>query len=132
MFHGEITPATALGLKDLQARIREAEIPSSKLDETLNLATWNIREFGKQPRREESLHFIAEIIGQFDVVCIVELRDDLTQLQTVLQFLGPTWRAIFSDYDLDSGGNRERLAFVYDERAARFTGPAPEACAART
>ncbi len=42
-----------------------------------------------------------------------------------------TWRAIFSDYDTDSAGNRERLAFVYDERAVRFTGLAAEAGAPR-
>lgn len=127
MFHGTITPETALGLKELQARIAAAKIPSSKLDETLNLASWNIREFGKVNRRPESLHFIAEIIGQFDLVCIVELRDNLEDFKTVLSYLGPTWKAIFSDYDLDAGGNRERLAYVYDERAARFTGLASEA-----
>jgi len=127
MFHGTITPEIALGLKELQQRIAAAQIPSSKLDETLNLASWNIREFGKKKRRPESLHFIAEIIGQFDIVCIVELRDNLQELQTVLSYLGPDWRAIFSDYDMDAGGNRERLAYVYDQRAARFTGLAAEA-----
>lgn len=127
MFHGNISRETALGLKELQKRIQAEEIPSSKLDETLNIASWNIRDFGKKQRRPESLHFIAEIIGQFDLVCIVELRDNLEELQTVLQYLGPTWRAIFSDYDMDAGGNRERLAFVYDERAVRPTGLAAEA-----
>jgi endonuclease/exonuclease/phosphatase family metal-dependent hydrolase len=131
MFHGNISRETALGLKELQKRIQAAGIPSSKLDETLNIASWNIREFGKKQRRPESLHFIAEIIGQFDLVCIVELRDNLEELQTVLQYLGPTWRAIFSDYELDAGGNRERLAFVYDERAVRPTGLVAEAGAPR-
>lgn len=127
MFHGDITAEVALGLKELQNRITTARIPPSKLDETLNLASWNIRDFGKKPRRNESLHFIAEIIGQFDLVCVVELRDNLEELHTVLRYLGPFWRAIFSDYDYDAAGNRERLAFVYDERAARFTGLAAEA-----
>jgi endonuclease/exonuclease/phosphatase family metal-dependent hydrolase len=127
MFHGNISQETALGLKELQKRIQDAGIPSSKLDETLNIATWNIREFGKKQRRPESLHFIAEIIGQFDLVCIVELRDNLEELQTVLTYLGPTWRVIFSDYDMDGAGNRERLAFVYDERAVRPTGLVAEA-----
>ena len=75
--------------------------------------------------------FIAEIIGQFDLVCVIELRDNLDELLTVLGYLGPTWKAIFSDYDMDAGGNRERLAYVYDERAARFTGLAAEAGAPR-
>lgn len=47
MFHGKISAQTAEGLQELRARIDTANIPSSKLDETLNLATWNIREFGK-------------------------------------------------------------------------------------
>lgn len=131
MFHGDISRETALGLKELQKRIVRAGIPSSKLDETLNIASWNIREFGKRQRRSESLHFIAEVIGQFDLVCIIELRDNLAEFQTVLQYLGPTWRTIFSDYDLDAGGNRERLAYVYDERAVRPTGLAGEAGAPR-
>lgn len=131
MCHGNISSQTAIGLKELQNRIQAAGIPPSKLDETLNLASWNIREFGKHARRPESLHFIAEILGQFDVVCVVELRDNLAELQTVLQYLGPTWRATFSDYDLDAGGNRERLAFVYDERAVRPTGLVAEAAAPR-
>ncbi|MBI2348834.1 MAG: endonuclease, partial [Deltaproteobacteria bacterium] len=76
MHHGEITKEIAQGLKVLQKRIQEAKIPASKLDETLNLATWNIREFGKRPRKKASLHFIAEIIGQFDLVSIVEVRDN--------------------------------------------------------
>ena len=52
-------------------RIAAAAIPSSKLDESLNIATWNIREFGRRPRLDASLHYIAEIIGQFDLVAVV-------------------------------------------------------------
>ena len=127
MFHGNINLATALGLKELQSRIAAAKIPPSKLDETLNLATWNVRDFGKKRRRPESLHFIAEILGQFDLIALVELRDNLTDFHEVLSYLGPSWKAIFSDYDLDAGGNRERLAYLYDTRAVRFTGLASEA-----
>ena len=57
MHHGEITKEIAQGLKVVQKRIQEAKIPASKLDETLNLATWNIREFGKRPQESlPSLH----------------------------------------------------------------------------
>ena len=127
MFHGNVSIQTAKGLRELQKRIDAAKIPPSKLDETLNLATWNIREFGKKKRSEAAIHYIAEIIGQFDVVSIVELRDDLSDLARVLTVLGPTWRAVYSDMVPDSGGNRERIAFVYDKRAATFTGFAANA-----
>lgn len=84
MFHGKLSLQVAEGLKELRARIDAAKIPSSKLDETLNLATWNIREFGKRRRSEAAIHYIAEIVGQFDLVSVVELRDNLTDLGRIL------------------------------------------------
>jgi hypothetical protein len=47
MHHGTISKPIADGLIALRGRIEKGGIPSSKLDVTLNLATWNIREFGK-------------------------------------------------------------------------------------
>jgi endonuclease/exonuclease/phosphatase family metal-dependent hydrolase len=122
VFHGNVSLAVAQALKELQKRIAAAQIPPSKLDETLNLATWNIREFGKVRRKDAAIHYIAEILGQFDVVSIVELRDDLTDLSRVLDILGPYWHAVYSDMIPDPGGNRERIAFIYDKRAAAFSG----------
>jgi endonuclease/exonuclease/phosphatase family metal-dependent hydrolase len=127
MFHGKLTEEIALGLKELRGRIAKAQVPASKLDETLNLATWNIREFGKKQRTRAALHLIAEIIGQFDLVAITEVRDDLTDLVQVLSILGPYWKVVYSDYVIDPGGNRERVAYVYDKRAVVFTGLAAEA-----
>jgi endonuclease/exonuclease/phosphatase family metal-dependent hydrolase len=127
MDHGNISKDIAKGLLALQKRIAAAKIPPSKLDETLNIASWNIREFGKVKRTEAAVHYIAEILGQFDVIGIVELRDDLTDLGRVLKTLGPYWRVVYSDMIPDAGGNRERLAFIYDKRAAVFNGLAAEA-----
>jgi hypothetical protein len=127
MFHGQVSEAIAKGLLALQERIKDAKIPSSKVDETLNIATWNIREFGKKRRTEPAIHYIAEILGQFDLVGIVELRDDLTDLGRVLPILGPYWRAVYSDMIPDAGGNRERVAYLYDTRQVTFNGLAAEA-----
>jgi hypothetical protein len=127
MDHGKVSKQIAKGLLALQDRIKAANIPASKLDETLNIASWNIREFGKSARTEPAVHYIAEILGQFDVIGIVELRDNLTDLGRVLKILGPYWRVIYSDMIPDAGGNRERLAFLYDTRAATFNGFAAEA-----
>lgn len=127
MFHGNLDLDTARGLKVLRERIEAAKIPPSKLDETLNIATWNIREFGKKPRLAASIHYIAEIISQFDLVAITELRSNLRDLRRVLDILGPYWNVVYSDYTQDSGGNWERFAYVYDKRAAVFTGLAAEA-----
>lgn len=122
----------AKGLKALKERIEAAKIPSSKLDESFNLATWNIREFGKVHRSKAAIHYIAEVLGQFDLISIVELRDDLTDLAKVLQVLGPYWRTVYSDAVLDAGGNRERVAFIYDKRMMVFNGMASAAFARRT
>ena len=132
MEHGKVSKEIASGLLALQKRIAAAKIPPSKLDQMLNIASWNIREFGKVRRTEAAIHYVAEILGQFDVIGIVELRDDLTDLNRVLQILGPYWRVVYSDTIPDPGGNRERLAFIYDKRAAVFTGFAAEASPPRT
>jgi len=131
MFHGKISPEIARGLKVLRKRIKKADISPSILDKTLNIATWNIREFGRMRRRkrrsEAAIHYIAEILHQFDITAIVELRDDLTDLKRVMKILGPYWRVVFSDFNTDRAGNRERVAYLYDKRVAAFTGLAAEA-----
>lgn len=131
MFHGNLDYYTALGLKELKARIAKSNIPSSKLDKSINVATWNIREFGKSRRRKDSLHFIAEILGQFDLIAVTELRKNLSELKKVLDILGPYWKVVFSDYTFDRGGNGERMAYIYDKRVVVFTGLAAEADAPR-
>ena len=131
MLHGSISKEIAQGLRELRTRIDEAGIPSSSLDETINIATWNIRDFGRKRRREAAIHYIAEILGEFDLIAITEVRNNLTDLNRVLEILGPYWRVVFSDFIRDPGGNRERVAYVYDKRAVTFTGLAAEADATR-
>jgi endonuclease/exonuclease/phosphatase family metal-dependent hydrolase len=115
-------PANLSGLRVLRERIARAAVPSSCLDETLSIATWNIRAFGKAARSQQALRYIAEILGCFDLIAIVELGADIEQLRYVLSLLGPYWEVIFSDYVTDAGGNSERIGFIYDKRAVRPTG----------
>lgn len=131
MDHVNVSQEIAKGLLALQDRIADAKIPPSKLDESINLATWNIREFGKVRRSEAAIHYIAEILGQFDLIGVVELRDNLNDLGRVLKILGPDWHAVYSDAILDAGGNRERVAYLFDKRAVTFNGLAAEAQAPR-
>lgn len=131
MHHGDVSPAIAQGLLALRKRIAAANIPPSKLDETINVAVWNIREFGKVRRTDAAIHLIAEILGQFDLVALVELRDDLTDLGRALHILGSSWDIVYSDWIDDAGGNRERTAFLFDRRAVAFNGLAAEIDAPR-
>jgi endonuclease/exonuclease/phosphatase family metal-dependent hydrolase len=127
MHHGKVSDDIAKGLLALKERIAAAKIPASKLDETLNIATWNIREFGRKRRSSAAIHYVAEILGQFDLIGVVELRDNLSDLGRVLEILGPYWRAVYSDMIPDAGGNRERVAYLFDKRAVVFNGMAAQA-----
>ncbi len=132
MHHGPVTPEIAAGLLALRKRIEAAKIPPSKLDESINIAVWNIREFGKVRRTEPAIHYIAEILNQFDLIAIVELRDNLEDLGRVLRYLGTSWRIVYSDWIDDSGGNKERVAFLFDRRAVTHNGLAAEIDAPRS
>jgi len=57
----------------------------------------------------------------------VELRRNVSELKYVLDLLGDYWDVVFSDYMPDRGGNKERIAYVFDTRAVQFTGMAAEA-----
>ncbi len=131
MHHGDVSPEIAAGLLALKTRIEAAKIPPSQLDQTINVAVWNIREFGRKRRTLPALHYIAEILGQFDLIALVELRDDLSDFGRVCDFLGPSWDLVYSDWMSDSGGNRERTGFLYDRRAVTFNGLAAEIDAPR-
>lgn len=126
MDHSRLNLDELKGLKLLRSRIKAANIPSSKLDETINIATWNIRHWGQKKRKKCSLHFIAEILNQFDLISVVELRRNVSELKYVLDLLGEYWDVVFSDYIPDAGGNKERIAYIFDTRAVQFTGMAAE------
>jgi len=126
MNHSKLNTDELKGLKVLRQRIKAENIPSSKLDETINIATWNIRHWGQKKRKKCSLHYIAEIFNQFDLISIIELRRDVTELKYVLDLLGEYWDVVFSDYIPDRGGNKERIAYIFDTRAVQFTGMAAE------
>ena len=114
MHHGPVSAEIAAGLLALKKRIEAAKIPSSKLDETVNVAVWNIREFGRVKRTDAAIHYIAEIFGQFDLVAIVELRNNLEDLGCAMDYLGDSWKVVFFDWTDDRGGNYERCRWACD------------------
>ncbi len=122
---GRRTAAGLLRLKDHLGR----EVPQRTLSDTLNLATWNIREFDSRKygtRTEESLFHIAEIISCFDLVAVQEIREDLKALNRLVSILGSAWKYLLTDVTEGTRGNRERMAFLYDERKVQFGGLAGE------
>jgi len=97
----------------------DMEIPQKTATDTLLLATWNIREFGNN-RRKESLHYIAEIISQFDLVAVQEVASNLKGLKDLMKLLNPGWGYLVTDSTEGAAGKSERMAFVYDKNKIMF------------
>ncbi len=122
----------------LRRRIARSGVPAKHTDYNLLVGSWNIRALGRvQPTFEETnkspkrnlraLASIAEIIRRFDVVAIQEVKRETTALRTLMNdFLGPNWELILSDVTAGSGGNAERLAYIYDTRRVQPSGLAGE------
>ena len=107
------------------------EIPPRTAKDTLLLATWNVRDFGgsklnPSPRLTESLFYIAEIVSAFDLVAMQEVNEDLNEFSRLMEILGPSWRYIATDTTAGSGGNKERMAFLYDASKVFFQNIAGE------
>ncbi|HEX8137318.1 MAG TPA: endonuclease/exonuclease/phosphatase family protein [Pyrinomonadaceae bacterium] len=115
----------AQGLLRLKEGFAKNKQPKRTVTETLLLATWNIREFDSSKygkRGKESILYIAEIVSQFDLVAIQEVRDDLTALNELMKYLGGWWKYLLTDVTQGRQGNRERMAFLYDSRKINFGG----------
>jgi endonuclease/exonuclease/phosphatase family metal-dependent hydrolase len=74
------------------------------------LATWNIANLGVQQRRDQDHRLLAEVISWFDIVAVQEVHTNLEGLFGITAHLPSSYRWLYSD----TGGNDERLAFVYD------------------
>ena len=106
----------------LEARVRAAKVPRATRGQSIVLATWNVRELGRSPRRDDSIRMITRILSSFTLVSLVELRRDTRDLERIFAALGPRWRAVYSDPLEDPGANEERACFLFDTRHVRPTG----------
>ncbi|WP_127112348.1 endonuclease/exonuclease/phosphatase family protein [Shimia sediminis] len=121
---------TLNGLSRLRRQL-DQELPSRTVTDTLMLGTWNLRNFDDNRfvhgfRTQEDNYYIAEIISRFDVVALQEICEDLTPLDRVMRVLGRNYSYIVSDVTEGPGGNRERMAFIYDTDKVSFRGVAGE------
>ena len=91
------------------------EITNRRHPRSLIIGSWNIRAFDDgAPRLDESYHYIAEIIGTFDICAVQEVKGDLEPLERLRKLLGPSWEYFVSDVSTHTGGNNERMAFLYN------------------
>lgn len=114
-----------LALERLRGQLDQV-VPVKDAESSLLLATWNIRDFGKQNRRgygnrlPETLYYIAEVISRFDFVAVQEIND-LDEWAKVMRILGRDWDYLCSDVTAtELGGNGERLTYVFDRRKVSF------------
>lgn len=102
--------------KDLAAEITGKRAPNS-----LIVGSWNIRAFDDGAARlDESYHYIAEIMATFDICAIQEVKGDLGPLDRLRKLLGPNWEYFVSDVSTHTGGNNERVAFMYNKDRVFF------------
>ncbi|KGF68148.1 endonuclease [Hoeflea sp. BAL378] len=115
-------------------RLREALLQHFPRDtdrlKTLRIGTWNIREFGntKYGGRDsyEPLYYMAEIIHNFDIAAIQEVRDDMREFLELRKILGPDWDYIATDVTDGGAGNGERMVFLFNRDRVRFRNIAGE------
>lgn len=96
---------------------------------TVKIATWNIREFGKnnyKGRSYEELYYIAEIISRFDLIALQEIRADMKEFKKMVKILGPLWSYIATDVTDGGPGNQERMVFLYNSEKVHFRNIAGE------
>ncbi len=105
----------------------EQRVPSRKSDESLLVASWNIKEFGHTTQRlNEAYFYIAEIIARFDLVAIQEVKSTLKDLRIVMRILGSDWDYLINDITDGDNGNSERSAYLFNNKRLRLSGLAGE------
>jgi len=103
---------------DLDRAITAGRQPNS-----LVVGSWNLKQFDfGVPRLDDSYHFIAEIVGAFDICAIQEVKRDIKPLKRLVDLLGPNWSYFVNDLadHQDSTANAERMAFVYNRNKVVF------------
>ncbi|MDR3235934.1 MAG: endonuclease/exonuclease/phosphatase family protein [Prevotellaceae bacterium] len=115
---------TVNNLLQLRSQLNK-DIPQKTATDTLLLATWNIREFGDN-RRKESLYYIAEIVSRFDLIAVQEVSANLKGLEYLVSLLNPNWDYFVTDSTDGSAGGGERMAFLYDKSKISFKKMAGE------
>lgn len=91
---------------------------------TVRIGTWNIREFGGNKyggrKSYEPLYYMAEIISNFDIAALQEVRGDLDEFLELKRILGPDWDYIATDVTDGGAGNGERMVFLFNRDRVRF------------
>jgi len=122
----------AANLQKLQSAIKAHLFDSEQQTnhrKSVRIATWNIREFGKnnyEGRDYEAIYYIAEIISHFEIVALQEIRTDMGEFDFLAKILGPDWDYVATDVTDGAPGNGERMVFLFNQRFTHFRNIAGE------
>ena len=99
------------------------EVAYANSDTTVKIASWNIRIFSNGSRDDVELKQICQIIIKYDLLAIVELRDQviLQRTESMLETMGRDY-----DYEFSTAvgrGVKERYAFLYDKEKFKVIKP---------
>jgi endonuclease/exonuclease/phosphatase family metal-dependent hydrolase len=125
----EVRKRIAAGLLRIRESVSAQNIPEKTTSGDVLIASWNIREFDSAKyggRLPDAIYFIAEILSNFDLIAIQEVRENLDALERVQNLLGSWWKYIVTDVTEGASGNGERMAFLFDTRKVTFGGLAGE------
>jgi hypothetical protein len=119
---------TIAGLQKLRAALTD-HFKEKDRSRTVRVGTWNLREFGGSKsggRDNEPLFYIAEIISNFDIAAIQEVRGNLKEFGILCGILGSDWDHIATDVTDGDAGNGERMVFLFNRRRVQFRDIAGE------
>ena len=81
------------------------------------IGSFNIRKLGNaRGRSPQTWEFLARMCGQYDLLAVQEVMDDLGGLRRIMDLLGPEFGMIVSDRTgafPGAAGLAERLAFIF-------------------
>ncbi|MGR2752274.1 endonuclease/exonuclease/phosphatase family protein [Agromyces arachidis] len=102
-----------------------APLRAKRKDSSILLATWNIRDLGADKfnpagRLDESFYYLAEVASCFDLIALQEVNDDLTDFDRLVRILGGNWDYLLTDTTEGTGGNGERMAFLFNRDKVWF------------
>lgn len=126
----QLRKRTIAGLRRLRRALGAHFPQDTDRMRTVRIGTWNIREFGnaKYGGRDsyEPLYYMAEIISNFDIAALQEVRDDMREFHQLLAILGPQWDYLATDVTDGGAGNGERMVFAFNRDRVRFRNIAGE------
>lgn len=89
-------------------------VPARSVDGNLLVATWSMRSLGREPvALPECRYYLAAIISAFDIVAVQEVHDELSELNRLVEILGPDWDYLVTDTSEGALGHQERFAILY-------------------